>query len=705
MEYYIGIDIGGTFTDMVLLDSEGTLRTYKTPSTPENLALGILDCLKLAADDLGLPVGDLVSRTSYLGHGTTVATNAFIEGRGVKTGLITTKGFGDTILIQRLMGQWIHLGERVTRYSLRSLPKPLIPPDLIREVGERVDYKGEIIVRLNQEEALGAVRELLDQGVQAIAICLLWSFKNPAHEQEIKALVAKEKPDLFVTASSDLIPVIREYERTSTTAINSVLGPIVASYLDSLETSLRGLGFAGALMIMDSAGGVLPVRDAPKQAASLLTSGPAGGVLASLHLAEALGEKNVITTDMGGTSFDVSLIVDGQPLIASTSSVGQYHIALPMVNITAIGAGGGSIASVNDGHLTVGPRSAGADPGPACYDKGGMDPTVTDADVVLGVIDPEYFLGGRIKLNAERARRAIEERVAKPMQMDVVEAAAGIRTIVDNRMGDLLRTLTIEKGYDPREFVLFAYGGAGPTHCGTYGAEANVRAIVVPSTATVHSAYGAAASDLHRSLALSDLIRTPPFFDVASKHLDPERLTKNFTKLEEQCLKLLESKPPGTGTVEFRRHLDMRYRRQVNEIVIPAPGGRLEASDVDQLVSRFEQKYEELYGAGAAFREAGVEITTFRVEGIVRLKQPSPKRYPLSEEDPSTALMGERNVHFGELRRSLNAGIYSGMRVRAGFRIEGPALIEHPGTTILIGSGQVARIDEFLNTFIEGKRQ
>jgi N-methylhydantoinase A len=700
LPYYIGIDIGGTFTDMVLLDVEGVFRTYKTPSTPKDLSLGVLDCLELAAEDLGLGVRELLSNTAYLGHGTTAATNAFIEGRGVKTGLITTKGFGDTILIQRAIGQWIHLGERVSRYSMRSLPKPLIPSDLIREVGERVDYKGEVVVPLNRDEARRVVTELMHQGVQAIAICLLWSFKNPQHEQEIKGIIAKERPDLFVTASSDLIPVIREYERMSTTALNSVLGPVMATYLSNLETSLRTLGFQGSLRIMDSSGGVVPVGAAPRLAASLLTSGPAGGVLASLQLAETLGEKNAITTDMGGTSFDVSLIVDGKPLIASTSVVGQYHVALPMVNITAIGAGGGSIASVVDGHVTVGPRSAGADPGPACYDKGGLDPTVTDADVVLGVIDPDYFLGGRIKLNHDRAWRAVEEKVARPMNMDVIEAAAGIRTIVDNRMGDLLRTLTIERGYDPREFILFAYGGAGPAHCSTYGFEANVRAIVVPFTATVHSAYGGVASDLHRSLALSDLIQTPPFFDTASKYLDPQRITANFLKLEEECRRLMD-RPLGEASIEFRRHLDMRYRRQVNELVVPVPIGKLEASDIDDLVDRFERKYEELYGQGAAFREAGVEITTFRVEGVIKHKRPQPKRYPLAKNDPSVALIGERRVYFGELKKYVSARIYAGVRVEAGFRIEGPALIEHPGTTILIGPAQVARLDELLNTFIE----
>lgn len=699
--YYVGVDIGGTFTDTVVMDESGNVRTYKTPSTPSDLSLGVMNSLQLAAEDLGDSLERMLSDVVYFGHGTTAATNAFIERRGVKTGLITTKGFGDTILIQRTMGCWAGLGEGVTRYGARSLPSPVVPPDLIREVTERVDYKGEVVVSLNQNEVRQAVRDLVKEGVRAIAVCFLWSFRNPKHEQQVQAVINEEAPDLFVTISSEIAPVIREYERTAATAINSYLGPTIASYIGNLKRSLRTMGFKGTFAMLDSAGGVIRAEEAANKAVLLLNSGPTGGVLASLQLAEGLGYDNMITTDMGGTSFDVSVIVEGRPTISTTREIGKYHIALPMVDITAIGSGGSSIARVENGHLYVGPESAGADPGPACYGKGGTDPTVTDADVVLGIIDPDYFLGGRVKIDRARAEMAIQERIADPLGMTLVEAAAGISAIVDNRMADLLRTLTIGKGFDPRDFVLVAYGGAGPTHTHVYGAECNVRSIIVPATATVHSAYGAVASDMHRSLQMSDLMRTPPFFDIASHYIQAQDLNANFRELQERCTSELAGGAVHLAGITFHRYLDMRYRRQVHEVIVPVPGAELTAQDVDDLVAGFERKYEELYGEGAAFRDAGIEITTFRVQATASLPKPKLRQYELGPADASEALIGERQVHFNEAQGFAATKVYFGPKVQAGAVIAGPAIIEHPGTTIVIGPSQVGRVDGYLNTIIQ----
>jgi N-methylhydantoinase A len=498
--YCIGIDIGGTFTDIVVVDDQGQLRIYKTESTPGDLSRGVVEGLRLASEDLGLSLTGLMSATSYFAHGTTAATNAFIERKGAPTGLITTKGFGDTVLIQRMMGFTAGLTEdQIPHYTCRAYPAPVVPPHLIKEVPERVDYKGAVVVKLNEEEARRTVRELVSSGAQAIAVCFLWSFRNPAHEQAMKRIIQEEAPGLFVSLSSELVPVIKAYERTATTCINAYLARVVASYISSLERELRDLGLPGPFFIMNSIGGVLSAQEAPNRAVTLLASGPTGGVIGSLYLAEILGHRNVITTDMGGTSFDVGLIVDGRPVVATTSVVEKYHILTPMINIHAIGAGGGSIARVEGGHLKVGPESAGASPGPVCYGRGGSEPTVTDADVVLGIIDPDYFLGGRIRLDKAKAEAVIQEKIAGPLGMTLVEAAAAIRTVADSKMADLLRNLTLEKGYDPRDFVLYAYGGAGPTHCARYGSELNVKAIIVPATATVHSAYGAVASDIHYS--------------------------------------------------------------------------------------------------------------------------------------------------------------------------------------------------------------
>ncbi len=702
--FYMGIDIGGTFTDTVVVDDQGRLRIYKTESTPGNLAVGVLEGVRLASENLGISSRELLSATSYFSHGTTMATNAFIERKGTLTGLITTKGFGDTMLIQRLMGNTAGMTEeQILHYSCRAYPVPIVPHHLIKEVPERVDYKGEVVVKLNEGEVQRAVRELVEAGVQAVAVCLLWSFRNPAHEQAVKRIILDEAPGMFVSISSELVPVIKEYERSATTCINAYLAKTVASYISHLETQLRQSGLKGPFLLMNSIGGVLSSQEAPDRAVTLLASGPTGGVIGSLYLAELLGHRNVITTDMGGTSFDVGLIVDGRPLVATASVVEKYHILTPMINIHAIGAGGGSIAHVEEGHLKVGPESAGADPGPVCYDKGGTEPTVTDADVVLGIIDPDYFLGGRLRLNKAKAEAAILEKIAKPLHMTVAEAAAAIRTVVDSRMADLLRNLTLEKGYDPRDFVLYAYGGAGPTHCASYGSELDIKAILVPATATVHSAYGAVASDIHFSHTLSDLLRTPPFFDKASKFLDSNRISANFDHLEQVCAQGLARNGVAEADRVFFRYVDIQYRRQTHQITVPVKTGQITPETVDDLIEVFEKKYEEIYGAGAAYREAGIEMTTFRMDAVGRMPKPELRQYGRGDTDPSSAHMGDREVYFGGDEGFVRSKVYRGLDINAGCIIEGPAILEYPGTTVVIGPRQRGAMDTRLNIVIERK--
>ncbi len=701
MQYYLGVDIGGTFTDAVLVNEAGEPRFYKVPTTPAEPSVGVNDAIAKAAEELGIPAPDLLSEIAYFGLGTTVATNAFIERKGVKTGLITTRGFRDGLLMQRTTGQWAGMGDDVTHYSARCLPAPIVPRRLIEEVSERTDYKGAAVVGLDEDDAYRAVRRLLDDQVEAIAICFLWSFRNPANEQRLREIVQELAPDVFVTISSELAPVIGEYERSATTAINAYLGPTIRRYMVDLETSLAREGLAGPLRILDSGGGVISADDAGKQPVSILTSGPTGGVLASVKLAETLEEPNVITTDMGGTSFDVSLVVDGRALIAARSELGKYHIVKPMVSLTAIGAGGGSIARVAPGALSVGPESAGAEPGPACYGRGGDEPTVTDADVVLGIIDPDHFLGGELKLDKGLAEAAIQQKIAGPLGMDIEEAAAAIKTIADHQMADLLHALTIGKGYDPRDFVIFAYGGAGPTHCHAFGAELGVRSIIVPSTATVHSAYGAVSSDLHRSAILSDLMHTPPFAQPPSQFLDISRMNGNFDRLEGEVSEALVASGVEAADIEFERYLDIRYRRQVNELMIRTPNGVLGAAELDGAMALFDKTYEELYGEGAAFREAGIEIVTFRVEARGRLPKPSLRRSELGDRDAGGARVGERNVRFTRGSGPVATQVYRGEELGAGAVVLGPAIFEFPGTTVVVGPGQEARVDEWLNVVIE----
>ena len=700
--YYIGIDVGGTFTDVALMDDSGSIRIYKTPSTPADPSIGVIDGINLPAEDLGISVKSLLSSTAYFGHGTTVATNTLLQRKGVRTGLITTKGFSDTIFVQRMLGPTAGMKpDEIMHFTAREAPIPIVPPWLVKEVAERIDYKGAVIVPLNKEEARSALSELVKQGIEAIAVCLLWSFSNPEHEQEMKRLLAEEAPGKFVSISSELVPVIGEYERTATTVLNSYLGPSIVKYIRNLEKRLTEMGLVCPLLILNSDGGVLTAEVASEKAVSLLSSGPTGGLIASIYLGRAIGYTNIITTDMGGTSFDVGLVAEGKATLAPVHVEGKYHIRIPTLDIVSIGAGGGSIARIEDGYLKVGPHSAGADPGPVCYAKGSTEPTVTDADVVLGIINPDNFLGGNMKLDKKKAEAAIRDRISRPLGLSVTEAAAGVRKVVDSQMADLLRSVTIERGHDPKDFVLFAYGGAGPTHCSAYGAELGVKAIIVPVMATCHSAFGAVASDIHHSYEVSDILRTPPFFDRASRYLDAARIGRNFRALEEKGKLALKRDGIRESDIIFHRAVDMRYRRQTHELSIPVAAGDLSPENVDDLINTFEDKYEELYGEGAAYREAGVEIVTFRVEAIGRLPMPKLREYQLGLTDPTPALTGEREVFFYEIGDSISTKIYDGTKMKAGYIVEGPAIIEHIGTTIVIGPRQKGAIDRYLNTLIE----
>ncbi len=589
----------------------------------------------------------------------------------------------------------------IPQYSRRAYPEPLVPRELVKEVTERVDYDGKVVVTLDEQSVRDAVHELVDAGVDAIAVCLLWSFRNPTHEQAIKKIVQQEAPGVFVSISYDVAPMIKEYERTATTTINAYLAQCVSQYVEALDEKLKANALKGSFLLMNSIGGVLSAREASDQAVTMLASGPTGGVIGALHHSKINGHANVITTDMGGTSFDVGMIVDGRPVISSTSLVEKYHILTPMIDIHAIGAGGGSIAHVQDGYLHVGPDSAGADPGPVCYGKGGTQPTVTDADVVLGIIDPDYFLGGKIPLYKDKAEAVIREQIAEPLGMTVAEAAASIRTVVDAKMADLLRNLTLEKGYDPRDFVLYAYGGAGPSHSSGFGSELGVKAIVVPATATVHSAFGAVTSDIHISHTFSDLMRTPPVAENASTYLDPARIAENFAQLERDANESLQKNGVLEADMTFSRFADMQYRRQTHQITIPLPNGPVTAASVESLVDNFERKYEELYGKDAAFREAGIELTSFRVDGSGAIAKPALHEYELGDADVSAAVMGQRDVYFRSAGEYVPTQVYKGDQLHAGGEIAGPAILEYPGTTVVIDPGQHGTVDNQLNVIIE----
>jgi N-methylhydantoinase A len=689
MRFYVGTDIGGTFTDMVVADDTSAERQFKLPTTPEDRSQAVLDCLALAADSYGLPVRDFVACVDYFAHGTTVATNALIERAGAPTALLTTRGAGDSLLVQRGTASWAAAGEQSGHYSARRWPAPLIPREAIFEVDERTDSSGAEVVPLNAAQVSQAATQMRAAGMQAVAICFLWSFLRPDHEQQAAEIIRARWPEAFVSLSSEVAPVIGEYERSATTAVNAYLGPVVDQYIDRLEQRLRGHGFTGEFTVMDSAGGVMSARSAGARAVEMLTSGPAGGVLASAALGRTLDTPDIITADMGGTSFDVGLVTGGRPLVVTSAFDGGYHLVTPRVAVTAKGAGGGSIARVDDsGALVVGPESAGSVPGPACYGKGGDLPTVTDADVVLGIIDPGRFLGGRMRLSRDLAEQAMRKHVGKPLGMTAEEAADGIRRVVDAQMADQVRAATIQQGHDPRDFVLFAYGGAGPAHAYAFAPEAGIGRIIIPHTATVHSAWGALRADRFRVYQGTDRQRTPPWADDPAAHLDPDRINAVFAGLERRCL----ADFPAGSAPRADRYLHIRYRGQASDLPVPVPGP-LDRDTLRALIGDFHRRYERVFGPGTSLPEAGLEIGTFRLEGHVQSPAGTGTGHGRrSGRPPGGARTGTRPVIFAG--GTVTADIFDGELLPGGALIDGPAIIDCPGTTVVVGPGQRAQVDD-----------
>lgn len=696
-DFICGIDTGGTFTDCVIIDAAGRIVTAKAPSTPRDFSQGVVDSLDLVSAKLGLTTEAVLRRTARLALGTTVGTNALLQRRGAKVGLITTKGHRDVIHIMRgARGVPGLASEKVLHFPESSKPDPIVPKTLIAEVSERVDCKGEVVVELNEQEAESAIRRLVAKGVDAIAICFLWSFKHPEHERRLKAMVEQLAPGLFVCCSVDLVPRWGEYERTAATVINAYLGPVTARYMERVGRRVGAAGLATPVQVMQCGGGVVPASEAARKSFLTLDSGPVAGVLASQFLGEVLGQKNVIATDMGGTSFDVGLVHAGAPVASYQSVVNQYEYFVPRIDIRSIGSGGGSIIWLDEtsGSLRVGPVSAGADPGPVCYGRGGQQPTVTDAAVVLGYLDPGHFLGGRLQLDREAALGSLTA-LATRLGLGVVETASGAARVVEHQMADLIRKVTVQKGYDPRDFVVFAYGGAGPVHAGVYARELGAQSVIVPlgGVCSLWSALGAAAADL---LHIHETV------DIQANPFDPARVNAVFAQLEEQGTAQLREDAIDLTTARILRSADMRYKGQINEVEVSVPDGSLGAAALEGLVGDFHRRYESLYGPGAGFREARVEIVTYRVR--TSALSPKPRLQPLPERDPTPpaeAWAPPRRVYWAETGDFEATPIFWGDRLQTGNMLKGPAIIQVPDTTIVIHPGQAARIDPYGNVLID----
>jgi N-methylhydantoinase A len=688
--YRAGVDIGGTFTDLLLLDEHtGELMIGKILTTPGDPSMAVIQGLQTLLAERSLDPAT-VSATI---HGTTLITNAIIERKGAKTGLITTQGFRDALEIGR-----------EKRYDIYDIflenPEPLVPRALRREVSERLDETGRVLVPLNRMEVFDVVQELLRDGVEALAVVLLHSFRNPTHERIVREVVESEFPALTLSLSSDVMPEIREFERTSTTVANVYVKPIARRYLNRLRTEVQRLGFRGDLYIMLSNGGITTCETASEYPIRLIESGPAAGALAASFYSQLKGLDHVISFDMGGTTAKICVIDQGQPMVTTEFEVARVYrfkkgsglpVKVPVIEMIEIGAGGGSIARIDElGLLKVGPDSAGADPGPACYGLGGSEPTVTDADLILGYLDPDYFLGGKMRLDRARAEEAIRQRVADPLGMDLTRAAWGIHHVVNENMANAARIHLVERGRDQRRYGLIAFGGAGPVHAYRVAEKLKLRQIICPPAAGVTSAFGFLVAPM-----AFDFVQT---YLTTLRGVDFVHLNTIFGEMETRGRELLRQAGVPEGAISVTRSADMRYLHQGFEINVPVPNGRLSASDIPHLQANFNQEYERMYKR--LNPDVAVEAVNWRV--IVAGPRPTIKM-PQSDGRPtSTAATrkGERPAYFPETSGYLDCPVYDRYQLTPGMVVRGPAIIEERESTVVVGPGAGVEVDAHRNVVI-----
>jgi N-methylhydantoinase A len=696
MRYVVGIDIGGTCTDCVVVDAEGRVTLGKAFSTPSDFSEGILDALSVAAADLGVGRAELLAGTSLFLHSSTVAENAVVDGTLAKVGVITTKGFEDSLFAMRGgYGRWSGLSEEQKRNPIETEKEPpIVPRALVRGVKERTDARGEVQVDTDEAEIEAVLRELLDAGIEALGVSLLWSFANPANEEHVRRVVERVWPDGFVTLSHEIAPIVGEYERTSTSALNAGLGPVVQRYLVNLRDRLRAEGFGGTLLVMQAYGGLLPFEMAAVSPVGMIESGPVSGLVGCQQLGERLGSKNIIAADMGGTTFKAGVVREGLIEYQRESMVLRYHYSLPKMDVVSLGLAGGSIMSIDErtGTPRIGPRSAGSYPGPVCYGHGGEEPTITDTDAILGYLNPDYFLGGREQLDIEGARRVYEEKVAKPLGRPLIEAAAAMYRFANSLFFDLLHKTTVQRGLDPRRFDLYSLGGTAGMHVAAYGEELGVRQVVIPHSASVHGAFGLIASDI----AHDDQITHPLHMPV-----DVGAINEMFSELERRVAGQLRDEGFDDSRIVLRRSIDMRYRRQVHILTVPVEHeGPLDDDSLESTLRLFEHLYEEKYGRESAYREAGVELVSFRLRGAGTVRKPELRADATGDEDASQAIVASVHawVDPDEEMRQLNG--YDFERLQPGNVVAGPAIVWTPITTLVLAPAQSARLDGYRNLLI-----
>ena len=694
MGYLIGVDIGGTFTDCAVVDDVGTITVAKAPTTPDDPQRGFFAAIDVAAAELAIDRTALLRQTDRLAHGTTVAINAVVTRGGSRVGLLTTRGFGDTLRIMDNAGRGIGLDvDELLHFPPTKPPEPFMAAGDVVEIAERIDTRGEVVAPLDLAEVRGAIDALVGSGVQALAVCLMWSIMNPAHELAIAELVAEQYPDLPVSLSHLVAPKVGEYPRMLTTVLNAYVAPKMTSYTQRIEDEAARCGYPHGVLFMQSHGGLARGERVRELPVSTLQSGPVGGVIGTAEFGAVIDRHDAITTDVGGTTLDVSVVVGGRPLVTEEFVLERNQAFLDAVDVQSIGAGGGSIAWIDGatGTLRVGPHSAGADPGPVCYGRGGTQPTVTDADLVLGVLNPDRFLGGRLSLDAAAAHGAIAE-LAQPLGLTVDQCAAGIVRIVDERMSDLMRSMTVRRGLDPRAFTVYAFGGGGGAHAGIYTAGLGINEFVVPlaDTASVWSALGIAVADIAASFEQPLFLRAP--YDV-------ERIAEVIETLEARALETAEDDRRYVEQLELHRMASLKYGMQVFEVEAELPAGPVTAESVDALLADFERRYAERFGADAGYREAGIVITGFRVRVHGRVRKPSVVERGTSAGD--SGVRSSRDVYWEELGTRAPTVVWDGSGLAPGDALDGPAIVELPDTTIVVRPGSSVSIDRFGNAVVK----
>lgn len=670
MKLRIGIDVGGTFTDFLVTGESREPQIYKVLSTPADPSIGVINGLSEIAAGMGISLKELAQSVETIVHGTTVTTNAVLTQTGAKTGLLTTYGVRDALEMRR--------GIREEQYNNRyTNVTPLVPRYLRMPVRGRLNYRGDTLEELSLDDVQEAIRLFKSEQVEAVAICFMNSFANPQQEREAAALVRRELPNAYLTVSAEYLPSIRFYDRISSTVLNSYVGPNLSSYLGRLMSRQREISFGGVLLIMQSNGGVMSPEVARKSPALTLLSGPAAGPRAGLGYARLHGYNDCITVDMGGTSFDASLVRDGTAVVVTDGEINRYRIAFPMLDIVTVGAGGGSIAWIDAGGLLrVGPQSAGADPGPACYGKGGTLPTCTDADLILGYLDPAFFAGGKIKLDREAAFRAVKEKVAAPMGLAVEKAAAGIYDVINTNMARGVREVSVKRGYDPREFPMVAAGGAGPLHACMICHELEIPLFIVPRESSIFCAAGMLMSDLQH-----DFVRS---FVSVLKDIDWSRLDGLVTDMIQEGTSHLRRESIPEDRRRFTLKLDCRYSKQYHEVSFPVPVESVQKRDAHTVLTSFHAEHKRMYGYSLEEEGTPIELINVRVRAVGYTEKPSYSDEPYVGKDAVDAQKRERAVYLPEQHKSEQVCVYDGHRLCHGNQIPGPALIEQRNTTLLL---------------------